>query len=204
MAAQLAKEKSLSRKPSRPARANKARQVIPSPPSVFLRFGFDSVTLDSKRGRAPFQEPPALKRSLKKMSAEIKPLPKLRRDLTIFVAALILNIIGSILAEKNPDLEQLLNFICIYPTGIVLVILFVGYFVFYPFIHLVNHYEGTSQTAWIVWLVIDTLGVTFGVPRILYFIVEIFPSRREWQSPTERFANRSEQADADKPDPVRS
>lgn len=39
---------------------NKPSQVIPSPSSVFLRFGSDFANLDSKRGRAPFQEPPAL------------------------------------------------------------------------------------------------------------------------------------------------
>ena len=37
--------------------------MIPSPQSVFLLYGFDFANLDSERGRAPFQEPPALERS---------------------------------------------------------------------------------------------------------------------------------------------
>lgn len=132
------------------------------------------------------------------MSAESKPLPKLRRDLTIFGVALVLNISATIVAQSYPSAEQFLNFFCIFPSGAILVILFTGYFVFYPFLHLINHYEGTAQTPWMIWLVVDTLGVTFGVPRILYYLAEIFPSRRKWRGPSERLTDRREAA-ANKP-----
>ena len=126
------------------------------------------------------------------MSGESKPLPNLRRDLMIFGVALALNIGASVAAESFPDAKQFLNFFCVFPTGIVLVILLVGYFLFYPFLHLVNCYEGTAQTSWMIWLVVDTLGLTFGIPRVLYYLFEIFPSRREWRSASERFAERPE------------
>lgn len=124
------------------------------------------------------------------MSTESKPLPDLRRDSSIFGAALVLNILGSVVAKSNPGAEQFLNFFCIFPSGLIMVVMFVGYFVFYPFLHLINHYEGASQTPWMVWLIIDTLGLTFGIPRILYYMAEIIPNRREWRSPSERMGER--------------
>ena len=61
----------------------------------------------------------------------------------------------------------------------IIVALYVGYYVIaYPILHAAKRYEGRHQTAWLVWLALETAGLGFGLVRLAYLFNVILPDVR--------------------------
>jgi hypothetical protein len=120
---------------------------------------------------------PALERSLLNMNtSKMKsPLPDLGLHLRYFTGGLLGYVILAFIESQFPDTPAGLLILLAIPCWIAVVVPIFGYFVLYPFLHLTGRYTGSSRHAWLIWLVIDTVGLTIGLVRVWYFLTQIIP-----------------------------
>ncbi len=103
------------------------------------------------------------------------PLPNFSLHLRYFIIGLLGFIGVGAAAAHWPDMPIALIFILGLPCWLAAMIPFVGYFGVYPFLHLTDRYDGDWKNAWMIWLVLDTMGFTGGLVRVLYYCLEIIP-----------------------------
>jgi hypothetical protein len=133
-----------------------------------------------------------------------KPLPDVRLHLRFFLGGLLGYGIVGVFESLFPDAPAGLLILIRIPCWIAVVVPIIGYLVVYPFLHLTSRYEGRSRQAWLVLLVFDTLGLTFGVVRLWYFLAEIIPDFRRARTAGIETKTGANKTAMDKPDPALS
>lgn len=103
-----------------------------------------------------------------------KKLPAIGRHTIIGVLAFGAFVVCSEqMEDRFPDIPYR-SFIAI--TSFALFFIYVlFYFFIYPFLHILQRYSGEHTTAWIVWMVVDTIGLTFGLVTLIYYLFHIIP-----------------------------
>ena len=107
-----------------------------------------------------------------------KPLPDVKQHLLWFVGGLVGYTVVALLESNFPGFPDPIGLMIALPCWLAVVVPLVGYSLVYPFLHLLGRYEGQSQQAWMIWLVLDTIGLTFGLVRLWYYLAVIIPDFR--------------------------